>query len=295
MAKSKNIGGGRRRTFFNMHLTAIVSMSLVLFLIGMVGSLFLIASDMGKQMRENLNISIVLSDQIENAQSERIASYLKNTSYAKSVDYISKEQALAEHVKSMGEDPQEFLGYNPLRASLEVKLNAQYANSDSIKMIENKLKTFENIHKVVYQKDVMDIVNENIKKVSVFLLGIALILLFVSVALFNTTIRLMIYSNRFTINTMKLVGATPWFIRKPYINKSMLNGFIAALLSIAYLSALLYYIQYQFDIALNTQQWISFAIVAAALVVIGVILAALLSFFAVGRYLKMTTDKMYFV
>jgi cell division transport system permease protein len=295
MAKEKNIGGGKRRTFFNMQLTAVVSMSLVLFLIGMVGLLFLTASDITRQVKENLNVSIVLNDQMEKSYAGRIENYLKNSLYAKSTEYISKEKALEEHVKAMGENPQDFLGYNPLRASLEVKLNAAYANSDSIKVIERKLKTFDNIYKIVYQKDVMDIVNENIKKASIFLLGIALVLLFVSIALFNTTIRLMIYSNRFIINTMKLVGATPWFIRRPYIRRSMINGCIAALLSVVYLLALLYYVQFHFDIAFDVRHWIPFAIVSGGVIAVGTLLAALLSYFAVGRYLKMTTDKMYFV
>ena len=295
MAKEKNIGGGRRRTFFNMQLTAIISMSLVLFLIGMVGMLFLVANDMTKQMKENMSMSVVLNDQTEKPYAERIESYLLSASYAKSVMYVSKEQALEEHIAAMGENPQDFLGYNPLRASLEVKLNAQYAHSDSLKIIETKLKVFDNIYKITYQKDVMDAVNENIRTASVFLLGLAAVLLFVSIALFNNTIRLMVYANRFTINTMKLVGATRWFIRRPYIRRSMINGLIAALLSSVYLTAVIYFVQYQFEIQISSNQFTLFGIVAGGLVVLGMLLAAVLSYFAVGRYLKMNTDKMYFV
>ena len=295
MAKEKNIGGGRRRTFFNMQLTAIISMSLVLFLIGMVGMLFLVANDMTKQMKENMSMSVVLNDQTEKPYAERIEKYLLNAAYAKSVMYVSKEQALEEHIAAMGENPQDFLGYNPLRASLEVKLNAQYAHSDSLKIIETKLKTFDNIYKITYQKDVMDAVNENIRTASVFLLGLAAVLLFVSIALFNNTIRLMVYANRFTINTMKLVGATRWFIRRPYIRRSAINGLIAALLSSVYLTAVIYFVQYQFEIQITSNQFTLFGIVAGGLVVLGMLLAAVLSYFAVGRYLKMNTDKMYFV
>ncbi len=295
MAIDKHEPSKQKRTFFNMHLTATVSMSLVLFLVGLVGLLFLTARHMTTQLKENMNISLVLSDPPEQSDYQRIERYLKASPYVKSVSYISKEKALEEHIRTMGDNPQEFLGYNPLRASLEVKPNAAYANSDSIRMIESKLKVFDTIYKVVYRKDALDVVNQNIRKLSFFLLAMALLLLLVSIALFNTTIRMMIYSNRFIINTMKLVGAKSSFIRRPYMRRSMFNGLIAALLSSLYLAGVVYYAQYHFEVVLEPEQWIPLGMVSVGLILTGVALAALLSYFAVGRYLRMTTDKMYFV
>jgi cell division transport system permease protein len=153
-------------------------------------------------------------------------------------DYVSKEDALKDHIASLGEDPQDFLGYNPLKASLEVKLKANYANTDSVAVIESKLGAFEYIDRIAYQKDMVSLVNENVRKVSLVLLGLAVVLLIVSIALINNTVRLSVYSNRFLINTMKLVGATHSFIRKPYIVKGMLNGLIAALIALVLLTGL---------------------------------------------------------
>ena len=203
----------------------------------------------------------------------------------RAVDRRAEEGALAVDGGAIGTA-------NALRASLKVKPNAAYANSDSIRMIESKLKVFDTIYKVVYRKDALDVVNQNIRKLSFFLLAMALLLLLVSIALFNTTIRMMIYSNRFIINTMKLVGAKSSFIRRPYMRRSMFNGLIAALLSNLYLAGVVYYAQYHFEVVLEPEQWIPLGMVSVGLILTGVALAALLSYFAVGRYLRMTTDKM---
>lgn len=285
----------RKNSFWNMHLTTIISMSLVLFLIGLVGLLFFVVRDMTTTVKENMSMTLVLNDQTENGQIKRIENFLTNSGYAKTIQYISKDDALKEYIDAMGEDPQGFLGYNPLMASLEVNLNADYANTDSARVIEQKLKVFSSINKVSYQKDMMDFVNHNVKTVSLILLAIAAVLLFVSIALMNNTIRLMIYADRFLINTMKLVGATPWFIRRPYIKRSILNGFIASILAIIYLFAMLYFVQLRTGITLYFGQLTPIIIVSVGLIAIGIILVSILSYLAVGRYLRMTTNRMYLI
>src|ERR1035437_8674854 len=232
--------------FLNIHLTSTISMSLVLFLVGLVFLLLFVARDMSTYVKENINLSVILDDGIGKQDVKRIEDYLKASPYAKTVEYISKSDALKDHISSLGENPQEFLGYNPLKASIEVKLHALYANNDSVALVQSKLKTFEHINRVVYQKDMVSLVNDNVKKVSLILLGLAIVLLIVSIALINNTIRLSLYSNRFLINTMKLVGATPWFIRKPYMISSMVNGLIAALISILLLVGVTSFVQYEF-------------------------------------------------
>ena len=278
-----------------MHLTSTISISLVLFLIGLMCMLMLVARDMTTHLKENIKLSIILDDKIEADYVKRIERYLMASPYAKSVKYVSKEDALKEMIETLGEDPQGFLGYNPLLASLDVNLNAAYANSDSVSMIETKLKTFENINRVAYQRDVVNLVNDNVRKVSLILLGIAAILLFISIALINNTIRLAIYSNRFLISTMKLVGATSWFIRKPYVKRSIFNGFIAAILAIAYLAVLLYYAQNNIgfeELKISAQ---TVAIVSGVMLLTGIVITGLSSYFSVGRYVKMSTNDMYFI
>lgn len=283
------------KTFKGLHLTATLSMSLVLFLIGLVSLLVFVAHDMSVYVRENINLSVILDDHINQAYVNRIEKYLNNAPFTKSVEYISKEDALKDHIASLGENPQDFLGYNPLKASLEVKLKAAYANNDSVSIIEKKLNTFEHVSRIVYQKDLVSLVNENVRKVSYVLLGIAFILLIVSITLINNTVRLSIYSNRFLINTMKLVGATNWFIRKPYIARSVLNGIIAALISIFLLAGVVYYVMYGFGLHELELSIISILSVAVIVVASGIILTAVASFMAVGRYLHMRTNDMYFI
>jgi len=285
----------RKYNFWNMHFTSTISMSLVLFLVGLVCLLLFVARDMSNYVKENINLSIILDDQIGQQDALRIEKYLKDSHYAKSVEFVSKEAALKEHIATMGEDPQDFLGYNPLMASIEVKLNAKYANNESVTLIESKLKSFEHINRVAYQKDVVSMVNDNVNKLTVILLSIAGVLLFVSIVLINNTIRLTVYSNRFLINTMKLVGATPWFIRKPYIVNSMMNGLVAAFLAILLLTGMVYYIRFEFGASGLMLEPLTGLSVAGIVILLGILLTAISSYFAVGRYLKMNTNDMYFI
>ena len=271
-------------------------MSLVLFLIGLLALSLFLTRDMTNYVKENLNLSIVLNEEITEQQTKAIENYLTKSDFAKSVEYISKEQALKEHIEYLGEDPQAFLGYNPLFAMFEVKLNAAYANNDSVPVIESKLKRFgKRIDEVSYQKDVIAEVNENIRKISIILIGIVSVLLLISFALINNTVRLRIYSNRFLINTMKLVGAKSWFIRKPYIKQSVINGIIAAAIALGLMAALVYYFKFNFGVDMQIIKPVTALTVAGIVIVTGIVLTAISSYFAVGRYLRMRTDDMYYV
>ena len=158
-----------------LHLTSTISMSLVLFLVGLVFLLLFVARDMSRFVKENINLSIVLDDHISRTDEQRIEKYLSSSTYAKSVEYISKSDALKDHISNLGENPQQFLGYNPLKASIEVKLLEAYANNDSVSKIQAKLKSFPNIYRIVYQKDMVSLVNENVQRVSLILVGLAII------------------------------------------------------------------------------------------------------------------------
>lgn len=296
MAKRKNKQKKNKKYIFrNASITATFSMSLVLFMVGLLALSLFLSRDMSNYVRENLNLSIVLKDDITRNDLNKISKKLEKSTFTKSFEYISKEQALEEHIASLGENPEEFLGFNPLLASYEVKLKADYANNDSVANIEKMLTKFSGIERVSYQKDVMDMVNENIRKIGVVIFALALVLMLISFALINNTVRLRVYSNRFLINTMKLVGAKSWFIRKPYIWQSIVNGLFAAVIAVLMLTGLVYYFKYQFglDTEMITAQttWMVVVIVFVS----GVLLSAISSYFAVGRYLRMRTDDMYFV
>jgi len=277
----------------NIHFGSTISMSLVLFLIGLVSLLLFVAHDMSVYVRENINLSIILDDTADKSETNRVENFLNSAGYAKEIAFISKEDALKEHIAALGDDPQDFLGYNPLKASLEVKLKAAFANPDSVKMIETKLKTFGAIERVTYQKDLIGLVNDNVKKISLVLLGLALVLLIVAVALINNTVRLSIYSNRFLINTMQMVGATNWFIRKPYIRQSVMNGLVAAIIAILILGLVVYYILYEFGLSGLSVNTLSAIWVSVIVLLSGIVLMGISTYLSIGRYLKMNSNEMY--
>jgi cell division transport system permease protein len=279
----------------NIHLTSTISMSLVLFLIGLVSLLLFMARDLGTEIKENISLSVVLNEHVSDAHTTRIQQYLERSKFVRSVDFISKEEALKEHIQTMGDDPEKYLGYNPLMASFEIKLKADYANTDSVEVFESRLKIFEGINQVAYQKDIVDLVNDNIARISFLLLAVATILMLISFTLMNNTIRVSIYSNRFLINTMKLVGATPWFIRKPYIIRGMTNGLLASLISLGMLAIMLLYIRNNIGMNLFTLHSRTLIEVSGIVIMLGVSLTAMSSYAAVGRYLRMQTNDMYFV
>lgn len=290
--KNPNVKG---HPFSNAHFVSTFSMSLVLFLVGLISLMLFIGRDMTNYVRENINLSVILDDQASPQYVQRIERYLKSAPFVHSVDYISKQDALKDHIATMGENPEEFLGYNPLLASLEVKLNPDYANPDSVKVIERKLKTFDHINQVAYQKDMFSLVNDNVKKFSFILFGLTAVLLFISIALINNTIRLNIHSNRFLINTMKLVGATHWFIRRPYIARSMINGLIASVTGLLLLVCMVLIVQHEFGLGYTLVSPATAFMVSGVVILLGLLLSAVSAYFAVGRYLRMNSDDIYFV
>ena len=285
-----------RESFFNLHFTSTVSISLVLFMIGLIVSLYLTTHYFTVKSKENVSLSIILNDTISDSDLTRLERYLNATDYAKQVVYISRDSALKEHIAAIGEDPSEFLGYNPLSASLEVYLNAEYANVDSINgIILPRLQIFNGITSVTYQKDMIELLNNNINKLSLILSLIALVLLFISIVLINNTIRLSIYSKRFIINTMQLVGAKNSFIRRPFVRRSIINSFIATLLSLFLLGSSFYLVQTQIGVAINLYQFEIIIPVAIIIFTISIIINYIATVAAVNRYLRMRTEQLYFI
>lgn len=199
----------KSKSLFDMQfITSSISTTLVLLLLGLVVFFVLTAHNMSVYVRENISFSVLISDDMKEADILKLQKKLNQEPFVKQSEYISKKQALKEQTEAMGTDPEEFLGYNPFTASLEIKLHSDYANSDSIAKIEKMIKKNSNIQDVLYRKELIDAVNENIRNISLVLLALAVVLTFISFALINNTIRLAIYSKRFLIHTMKLVGAS---------------------------------------------------------------------------------------
>lgn len=270
-----------------------MSVMLVLLLIGMDCVLLLSAGSLMKHVRESVAMDVVLVENADSAALARMDSYLSRVPYSLSYRYISADEALNEHISSLGEDPREFLGYNPLNASYEVHLQAEYANADSMAMIAERLQNLPQVDRVNYQHAVVDVLNSHMNYVIIFLAVVALILLLIAVALIVNTIRLQIYSKRFLIRTMTLVGATGWHVRKPFVGKNLVVGTVAAILAIAILGVSIWYVHYKLGLWLFEPTWQNGVILSVVVISFGILITLVASMAATGRYIRMKTDTLY--
>lgn len=282
-----------RSSFFNMYLTTTISIALVLCLVGLECIVLLSAHELMKHVRENVALTIVMSDSASVDETTRLGKLLEVAPYCHDYRYISREEALQEHIDNLGEDPEKFLGYNPLSNAYEVHLNANYACSDSLANIQTHLTTIPYIDKVIYQEDVVKMLDSNVADVSIILIVIALALLIIALVLISNTIQLQVYSKRFLINTMRLVGATPWVIKWPFIRRNLIMGVEASVLALIALAGGFYYFKARLGILLFPLTWQNIAFVIAVVLVSGVIITFFASLFATNRYIRMKINKMY--
>lgn len=276
-----------------MYFTTTISVALVLFLVGLESMLFLSAHELMRHVKESMVLSIVMTEGTNTEDVARMERLLEVVPYSLDYQYISREQALQEHIENLGEDPQDFLGFNPLTDAFEVHLNATYAQTDSVAKIEESLLTLPFVDKVVYQKDVMKVLDNNLSEVSLMLSGIAVILLLIALVLISNTIQLQVYSKRFIINTMRLVGATPWVIKWPFVRRNLRMGIEAALVALILLSMTYYYCQVRLGVMLFPLTWQNMAFVVVLMLAIGLLITFLASVAATNRYIRMKTSKMY--
>lgn len=287
----------KTRTSFlgTQFITATISTTLVLVLLGTIVLFVLTARNLSNYVKENINVSVLISDELDNLQIKKLEKALLQAPYAKSVEYISKEQALEEETKAQGIDPTEFLGMNPYTASFEIKINADYANPDSLGVAVKQLKGNTDIVDVVYSKDLIKSVNENIRKVSIILLIIAALFTYISFALINNTVRLTIFSKRFIINTMKLVGASWNFIRRPFLTRGFVLGIVSAAIADALLIGGLYWLhtfEPQITAVIDLKVIV---IVSASVFIFGILITFLCTFFSLNKYLRMSNNALYYV
>ncbi|HCC52659.1 MAG TPA: cell division protein FtsX [Porphyromonadaceae bacterium] len=282
-------------SFFNSHLISVVSISLVLFLLGLILIMGFLGNELSHYVKENITVSVILTEDLSDVKIRKIRDDLESQPYVKSTEYISKEQASLEMQRELGEDPETFLGFNPFHASIEVKLKAEYTHPDSLPVIEKRLSSEASVSDVQYRRDMMQVVNQNIRRVGVVLFILFIILVVISFVLINNMVRLLIYSKRFLIYTMHLVGATPAFIRRPFLRHNVFGGLVAGVIAIMMLTGLLYYVKYEFmnveEILSQDILWIIYGVVLA----FGVFLSVIAAYFAVNRYLRMARGKLYYI
>jgi cell division transport system permease protein len=266
---------------------------MVLVLLGMVVFFVLSARNLSAHMKENLTMTIMLKDSVSVNDAHLFCRELYHRPYSHDIDYISQEQAQREQVKELGSDPSEFLGFNPFPATLEVRLKADYACRDSLKWIVKELKKDKRVSDLAYMEDLMDKVNVNLSRVSIVLLVLALLLTFVSFSLISNTVRLSVYANRFVIHTMKLVGASWGFIRRPFLKQAVIVGVIAAIIAVVVLGVCVYGLYLTQPGVLEIVTWEVLVLTAAAVFLFGIIITALCAFLAVNKFLKMKAQELY--
>ena len=283
-----------KKRIFNSWITSLISISLVLTMLGLLGMILVNGRQLSDYVREKIGFTLVLHDNVKPESIKKLQENLNKSSFVKSTRYIDKQTASKELTEQLGEDFTGFLGYNPLFESIEVKLFANYTSSDSLQKLEKKFLTYPQVKEVYYQKDLVQIINENIKKITFFVLIISALLTFIFIALINNTIRISVYSQRFTINTMQMVGASNSFIRKPFLRKSLLMGFYGSVVAnmIIFIGIYLYRIELQ---SLITSEVIyPTGIVFTSVFVLGLLFSYLSTFFAVNKFLMMKFDEMFY-
>jgi cell division transport system permease protein len=290
MRKKRNQTGNRHGL---QVVTLCISTALVLILLGMVVFSVLTANNLSAYVKENLTVTMMLGEDMTNQEAAQLCKRIKAKPYINNLNFISKEQALKEQSQAMGSDPSEFLGGNPFVASIELQLKSDYANTDSLKWISQELKRNAKVTDVTYQQDLMNSVNNNLKKVSIVLLVLAVLLTIVSFSLISNTVRLSVYARRFAIHTMKLVGASWNFIRKPFIRTALIEGLVAAVLALAVLGGCVFAL-YNYEPGIVTVVTPDVLIItAAAVFLFGIIITTFCAYLSVNKFLRMKAGDLY--
>jgi len=287
---SRNI----KRRLRSSYVTSIISISLVLIMLGIVVNLVLNTHKIGVFVKENIVFTVVLKESVKEADRLQLQKNLDALRYIKSTEYVSKEKAAKDFQQELGEDFVNFLGFNPLLPSIEVKLHAAYANKDSITQIKKEILKFDQVKEVSYQESPLNVINDNSKKISLSILIICGILFVIAISLINNTIRLSIYSKRFIINTMQLVGATKSFIRKPFLYKSVLQGIYCSGVAIGILLLFFNWLEHQLEGIVKLIDIDTVFILCSTLLLLGICINIISTWFIVNKYLRLNTEELYY-
>lgn len=280
-------------SYFSANVTPIISVSLVLLLLGIVAMLGIAANSLTDYVKENIGFDVVMKNDASQQEIDALKQMWTKAPYVASVKYISKEDALQSWEKETGENLMEVIGVNPLSSEFEVRVKPQYVSVDSLNRIEYALSQNKSIDSVKMHKDVVEKINSNVNSVVLVLGAVLVLLVIISFVLINNTVRLAVYSRRFIIYTMKLVGATPGFIRRPFVLTNVVNGLIASLVAMAMLCGLMYYVvEVNYDYA-NLIEMKHIVMVCAGLMVVGVMMCALAALLAANRFISLNYDELY--
>lgn len=275
------------------YLTLVISVSLVLFLLGILGLVIINAKELSDYFRESLTFSVILDEDAREADIRMLQKDLDAKPSVKSTEYVSKDEAATKMKEDMGEDFISFLGDNPLPPSIDVYLYAGYTNRDSVVKFEKYILEYPFVKEVWYEDSLLFLINENVRKISIFLLIISSFLFLIAVTIINNTIRLAIYSKRFLIRTMQLVGATRTFIRKPFLIRSIYHGVLAALTAMLLLLGLLYLVEKEFLMLFSFESTKLLAVLGVLLIIAGILINLVSTYLSVNRYLGISEDKLY--
>lgn len=275
------------------YISTIISISLVLFMLGLLGLIVLNAKQISNHVKQNIGFSLYLNDDLNQNDIDRLIQTLEAKEYTNRLEYIDKEKAAALLKEDLGEDFLEFLGYNPLSGSIDLFLNPEFAEQESVAKISKEFSKHKLIKEVSYQQDLIAEVNENIRKIGMILIGFSVLLLIVVIALINNTIRLAIYSKRFLIKTMQLVGATGGFIRRPFVGRGVLNGFLSGLIAILLLIGVLYWVSINIPELMELQNINVYLILFSSVIVMGILISWISTSLAVRKFLRMQSGDLY--
>ena len=276
-------------------ISVYISTTLVLMLLGTIGLMFVAAGSLSKHVRQNIALSVVMSNEMNEADILKFKATVDKKRYVQKSRYISREEVLEEQKKELGTDPTEFLGYNPYEASVEIMLKNDFANNSSVAQIEKELAKSRGVKEIIYQRDLMESVNSNIKKIG-FVMAVFLVLLtLIAWSLIGNLVRLSIYSKRFLLHTMKLVGATWGFIRRPFIMHNFKIGLFSAILANLLLAGGIYLVWREEPAVLTILPTAHLAAVAAGVTLFGIVICVLCAYSSVNRFLRMRSNDLYFI
>lgn len=290
MSRNNNIS---RRSITSAYILTTISLTLVLFLLGSAGWLVLNSKKLSDTVKEHITFTVVLHDEISTDDLALLQDEIRSMKYIKTFRFISKDEAAEEFSKQVGEDFVSLIGYNPLLPSIEITLHAQYANTPFIQLIESKLRKNPLVKEVIYEKSLIHMVNQNIRNISMVILGFSALLFLIAISLINNNVRLLVYSKRFIIRTMQLVGATRGFIRRPFLYKSILQGLVAGILANGLILGIIYLVNKELK---EINLFLSYDLLLylfTGIIMTGILINWMCTFFALNRYLRLSTDSLY--
>lgn len=290
MTAARKISKSKART---SNVSTVVGIALVLFMLGSLLFVILNAKKLSDHVKESFRVQVFLKEDAKDADILKFKKLLEAEDFVVETKYITKEEAVQMMEEEIGENFVEFLGFNPLQASLDVHLESEYAHSDSLIWIEESILANPRVKEVVYQPDLIDLINQNIRKISMVVLGFSLLLLIIAIALINNTIRLSVFSKRFIIRSMQLVGATRGFILRPFVWQGIVNGIWAAILALLLIMGVLYFVKTELPELMNIQDIKTLVELFSMVVLLGIFISVISTIFAVNKYIRSDLSKLY--